>query len=236
MKRKLTKEQIDRLYAFCEEKEVKHFDVQIELVDHLACAIEEKWENDRTLSFDDALMLVANNFGASGFQRIMIAKEKAIQKRYNKIFWKYIGEFYRLPKIILTVVVSILLFATYRHFKNDKTITVTLFIGYLFLFLFYITYAYRKWLKFDIVKGKSFLLYNHFKQFRLMVFVFGFFPFNVLNLLNFFHFSVPNHPILELVTMFAITFFIIFIYGFAVYIPLRIQSDFKQEFPQFVIN
>ena len=38
----LTDEQIAALFAFCEKHLVRHYDLQVELVDHLANAIETK--------------------------------------------------------------------------------------------------------------------------------------------------------------------------------------------------
>ena len=46
---KLTTEQIDQLYRFTRQHYVEWYDLQTELVDHLANAIEEQWqENPKT--------------------------------------------------------------------------------------------------------------------------------------------------------------------------------------------
>ena len=42
MNKKLTEAQIDELFSFCKRKGVKHYDLQIELVDHLASSIEQR--------------------------------------------------------------------------------------------------------------------------------------------------------------------------------------------------
>lgn len=41
MNKQLTEEQIADLFLFCEENGVRYYEVQIELVDHLASAIEQ---------------------------------------------------------------------------------------------------------------------------------------------------------------------------------------------------
>jgi hypothetical protein len=51
----LNKEQVDHLFAFCNKHYVQHYDLQIELVDHLANAVEEKMAIDSQLSFEEAL-------------------------------------------------------------------------------------------------------------------------------------------------------------------------------------
>jgi hypothetical protein len=42
MNRTITPEETRQLFEFCEKKRVKHYDVQFELVDHLASDIEEQ--------------------------------------------------------------------------------------------------------------------------------------------------------------------------------------------------
>ena len=49
--KKLSKEQIQHLYTFTRQHFVEHFDVQTELVDHLANDIEQILTEKPTLSF-----------------------------------------------------------------------------------------------------------------------------------------------------------------------------------------
>ncbi len=44
MKKTVNEKQIERLFQFTREHYVKHYDLQSELVDHLANAIEQRWE------------------------------------------------------------------------------------------------------------------------------------------------------------------------------------------------
>jgi hypothetical protein len=43
--------QIDYLFAFCKKHYVHHYDVQVELVDHLANAVEDEMKKDGNLFF-----------------------------------------------------------------------------------------------------------------------------------------------------------------------------------------
>lgn len=54
---KLNAEQVERLYAFTRQHYVEYYDLQTELVDHLANAIEEQWQKNPKLSFDAALQI-----------------------------------------------------------------------------------------------------------------------------------------------------------------------------------
>ena len=54
---KLSAEQIERLYQFTRQHYVEYYDLQTELVDHLANAIEEQWQQNPKLSFEEALQI-----------------------------------------------------------------------------------------------------------------------------------------------------------------------------------
>ncbi|MDB0600598.1 hypothetical protein [Tenacibaculum maritimum] len=51
---KLTNNEIKALYKFTQEHYVAYYDVQVELVDHLANDIEKIWERSPSLSFEKA--------------------------------------------------------------------------------------------------------------------------------------------------------------------------------------
>ncbi len=72
MSRKITKEENEKLFEFCKRHYVYHYDLQIELVDHLASAIEEQWKTDSELGFDEALKKSFGKFGISGFSKEVV--------------------------------------------------------------------------------------------------------------------------------------------------------------------
>ena len=82
MNQTITQEQTERLFKFCREHYVYHYDLQVELVDHLASSIEEQWETDPTLSFDKALWKTFRKFGVTGFSKVKEQKQKELRKKY----------------------------------------------------------------------------------------------------------------------------------------------------------
>src|SRR6476620_1544858 len=97
---KLTSEQIDRLYQFTIKHYVEYYDLQTELVDHLANAIEEQWQENQKISFEDALQVEFKKFGIFGFTGIVEKRQAALNKKYRGIVWQQMSDFFRLPKII----------------------------------------------------------------------------------------------------------------------------------------
>jgi hypothetical protein len=49
---KLSQDQIQELYNFTRRRLVEHYDLQTELVDHLANGIEKQWEGNPDLTFN----------------------------------------------------------------------------------------------------------------------------------------------------------------------------------------
>lgn len=63
----LTENQIQQLYKFTEQHYVEWYDVQTELVDHLANGIEHQIGLNPELSFESALNNEFKKFGVLGF-------------------------------------------------------------------------------------------------------------------------------------------------------------------------
>ena len=105
MKKKiiLSKEQIQQLYKFTRQHYVEHFDVQTELVDHLANDIEQIWQEQPTLSFERARDISFKKFGVFGFMDVYGARQNALSKKYFKILITYAKDWFRPPKILLTL-------------------------------------------------------------------------------------------------------------------------------------
>ncbi len=85
---KLTQSQIEDLYAFTRQHFVVYYDLQTELVDHLANTIEHLWETEPKLPFEDAKQKAFKKFGIFGFMDAIAQREKAMNKRYTKYLWK----------------------------------------------------------------------------------------------------------------------------------------------------
>ena len=80
---KLSQEQINRLYEFTRQHYVEYYDLQMELVDHLANSIEEQWKENPKLSFETALNIEFKKFGIFGSDKM--SKEAARYEIYSGV-------------------------------------------------------------------------------------------------------------------------------------------------------
>jgi hypothetical protein len=71
----IQQEQVDEIMVFCEAKGVTYYDIQVELVDHIADSIEELQKSNPALPFSDALDLAGKQFGNEEFAAIVKSKK-----------------------------------------------------------------------------------------------------------------------------------------------------------------
>lgn len=113
---KINKPQVEDLYAFTRKHFVEHYDLQTELVDHLANDIEQFWQTKPELSFEEARDKAFKKFGVCGFMETIEQHQKAMNKRYLKYLWTELKQWFTLPKIIFTIALFLMF---YLAFSSD---------------------------------------------------------------------------------------------------------------------
>ncbi|MBU2921665.1 hypothetical protein KO504_09960 [Winogradskyella psychrotolerans] len=124
---KLTEPQIQDLYAFTRQHFVEHYDLQTELVDHLANDIEEQWQNQPKLSFEDAKNKAFKKFGIFGFMDAIEQKQKAMNKRYRGYLWNELKKWFELPQIIGTIALFLMFYVAFSS-KYTAILTMVFYV------------------------------------------------------------------------------------------------------------
>lgn len=235
MKREVTKEETEELFRFCRQHYVSQYDVQVEMVDHLASSIEEQWGHDPTLSFEKALHNSFGKFGIYGFSKIKEQKEKELRRKYNRLLWHYLLDFYRWPKMLMTLALT---FALFTLLRLTSEIGWVMFSYFLLLGLAVIIYIYKifpKYFKIRTQPGKSFLLLQRLKDIQLsglMVIQFPLHSYNMRNMMNITFFDTG-------LGLFAISFLTvsltILIYGSLFSLPTKIKEHFMEQYAEFAV-
>ncbi len=234
MSRKITKEENEKLFEFCKRHYVYYYDLQIELVDHLASAIEEQWENNPKLSFEEALKKTFGKFGISGFSKIKEKKQKELRRKYNRLLWKFFLEFYKLPKVIMTFVFTIGLFILFQTTNKPAWIVLT-YIALMTIFGIYCFYFFApKNYKINLVPFKKFMLIEHLKAIQVSVIFLGYFPLQSITWFNLFEKHNYNHWIMFAISFFMVAFSIL-LYGQFIFIPKKIKEHFMEHFAEFTV-
>ncbi|WP_341220269.1 hypothetical protein [Polaribacter atrinae] len=125
---KLSENQIDELYKFTRKQYVYYYDVQTELVDHLANDIEEIWIAQPLLTFEEARDTSFKKFGVFGFMDVVESRQKAMNKRYWKIILRFAKEWFTIPKIVITFSVFLLFFSLLQIKYSEYIFLATLLV------------------------------------------------------------------------------------------------------------
>lgn len=233
--RKLTEEETDRLFDFCRKHYVPEYDLQIELVDHLASGIEVQWVENPSLPLPVALKSTFDKFGIFGFSKIKAQKEKELYRKYRHLFWQYTLEFYKLPKIIMTIVLTLLLFEIYRVVNNFYWVTVPIFASIIVFDLLYLIWIYPRKYKIKTTEGKSFILINYLKSRQFGINIVLQIPLQGIQLLDHFNYSYSNDVPLMFISSLILVSLGILLYVYFIVLPVKIREHFTQQFPQFQI-
>lgn len=163
---KLNTSQIDRLFTFTRQHYVEYYDLQTELVDHLAHAIEAQWQEKPKLSFEDALNIEFKKFGVFGFMDVVEKRQAALNKKYNGIIWKHFKAFFTIPKIVFTITLVGLIYMLLKASTYKTDIALVAFGIIILSFYSFIIYfanknkkpnsaTHKKWLLKEIILGRS---------------------------------------------------------------------------------
>jgi len=235
MNRTVTTEETKKLFEFCHNHYVNQYDLQVELVDHLASAIEEKWKTNSELSFNEALNNTFKKFGIYGFGKIKKQKRRELKRKYNRLLWSYFREFYRWPKILMTFVLTLALFFLFQLVENSMLIFYAyLSAGFIFAAVYFLTW-YRK---FKIKTRKKFMLIDYLKGVSGSILIILFQIPNVLFqlILNTKSSTLRiENPLILLGISFVLVACGIVIYGQSIYIPRKIKQHFFEAFPEFAV-
>lgn len=136
----LTNEQIDALFKFVKSKYVDYYDVQLELVDHLASEVEQKMATNPAVSFETALQQVYSGFGIFGFSDLVEQKQKAVNKRSRLLWWEYVKRLFRLPLLLGSLTGGLLLFTGFNFLGPLSFININAVVSLLAIIGFVLHY------------------------------------------------------------------------------------------------
>ncbi|WP_117881504.1 hypothetical protein [Aureibaculum luteum] len=140
----LTKEHIESLFTFTEKHYVEWYDLQTELVDHLANDIEQIWKEEPNLTFTEARNKSFKKFGVMGFSSVVEKRQKALNLKYWKLILKEFKLFFSLPKIILTAFLIVSYFSILDYLHDKETFIVISLVLLALIELIFVFYSYKK--------------------------------------------------------------------------------------------
>lgn len=231
---KLSQDQIQELFQFTRKHFVEHYDVQLELVDHLANGIEKQIDQRPKLSFKEALDMEFKKFGVFGFEKIIRKKTNAMAWRYWKIIFKFYKEYFKLPKLMMMVGAVVSITALCRLIPMElKHYT---FVGSLFvieIFLFVIYFRNRKNNELEQVKnGKKWMLKDQIYTFANIIQIVNLFPL-ILNLSYFSKYFLMYNFFIDFSYSTLVVCLMVFCYVVVNIIPKKAEELLVETYPEY---
>jgi hypothetical protein len=225
---KLNPSQIDRLYTFTRQHYVEYYDLQTELVDHLAHAIEAEWEQNPQFSFEEVLNNEFKKFGVFGFMDVVEKRQAALGKKYNQLVWHHFKDFFTIPKIIGTVSAIGILFMALQKFPVGIAIVILYLLSTVVFWITSILMSRKnkkqsqllgkKWLFKDIIYG-----YGSFGGFSYLPMQFSF------HIAGRTEYTTLPIIIISLTIVSSLLFYYIILF----IIPSKAEEYLKQTYPEY---
>ncbi|MFJ1366597.1 hypothetical protein ACILDU_09175 [Capnocytophaga canimorsus] len=228
--KKVNSQQIEYLYKFTRQHYVEYYDVQTELVDHLANAIEAHWQTFPNDDFETTLQKEFRKFGVCGFSDVVEQKTKQMRKRYNRILWQHVKTFFSPPKLLITLLLFILIFKALSFFTQTYWVLTGIMSIWLIGAIILIRFNYKlrkkspdtkKWLLKEIIFG------NNIATTSL---IFSFQTNSQLIIQNTEH--IENLFVLVGISAFSTLFYIV-TYITLYYLPLKSEVYLTQTYPEY---
>ena len=230
---KLSPEQIERLYEFTRQHYVEYYDLQTELVDHLANAVEEQWLENPKLSFETALDIEFKKFGVFGFTDVLKNRKKTLEKKYLKIIWSNLKEYFRIPRIIATILSVYLVFLILENTSilEDFSSFLGKFGGYLFyVVIYFIIYKQKKKRK---KAEKKWLFKEIIYSYGLICFFSIFILNSAFVLIRRFLPEIIDNSVSQLFISTFLMLYILLCYIVLKVIPSKAQEYLKETYPEY---
>lgn len=128
---KLNKEQITELKAYISKRGFTYTDVQLEILDHLACKVEEKMAADDTLAFGDALTAAHRDFGVMGFSTLEDAMSKGVSVHLRQVMLEVLRRWFSGANVLLVLGFALLMGMAYYFISNPYLCFAGIIIVYL---------------------------------------------------------------------------------------------------------
>ncbi|WP_342647709.1 hypothetical protein [Mucilaginibacter sp. CSA2-8R] len=109
----LSKADLQQIKAFISKRGFTEPDLQMEIVDHVACRVEDLMNAEQDLNLQKAITLTHESFGVMGFSVFEDSMRSALQKRYWQVFKSYFKSAFSykmVPVMLASIYLSGLIF------------------------------------------------------------------------------------------------------------------------------
>jgi hypothetical protein len=115
---KLTTQQIESVSNYIKSFDIKWYELQVELTDHFVSIMEEIWNENPELSFEQLKYRAERRFGRNYFKQAEKDRKIILQQEFKRNHWKVVLEYLKFPKIALSVFIVVLVYRISFYFDE----------------------------------------------------------------------------------------------------------------------
>ncbi|MDG2433102.1 hypothetical protein [Flavobacterium sp.] len=161
----LTNEQIQYISNYIESKDIKWYELQLELTDHMVLSMEEFWEQNPDLSFEQVQEKTFKKIAKPELKAIEKERAKILSKELAKEHRKMIAEYLTFPKIVGSLVLVYFVYTISAYFVSPQKYIAVLFCSSLIITLPLSFYLWKN----KEIDGKKFLMVNRLTSSGLII-------------------------------------------------------------------
>ena len=150
---KLTTEQIECISDYSESKDIKWYELQVELTDHMITSMEEFWKQNPELTFDQVKDNTFKKFTKPELKAIEKERKQVLVEEFHKEQRNMVGNYLTFPKIVVCILLVFISFTLSFYYENPFNYVAVL-VGSLYILaipMICLFYKNRK------IQGKRFL-------------------------------------------------------------------------------
>lgn len=152
--------QIDTISRFIHSRGFKTIEVEMEILDHMASAVEQQLAKKPDMDINKAITAAHRSFGPLGFSVLEDSIAHSLSQRIWHTFISKLREQFSTAQVFVNLATALLLFLVLNSFKfivsadflNIAIITTVALIA--FIPLIYHRKAFKKWKKNSMLTGK----------------------------------------------------------------------------------
>ena len=218
---KLTTQQIEYVENYIESRDIKWYELQVELTDHMVSSMQEFWAKDPELSFEQVKENTFKKFTKPELKAIEKERKQILVEEYNKQQRKMVGTYFKFPKIMGCILLVIISFKVSFYFANPSKYIIALFLSS-YILAIPMLYFFHKNRKID---GKRFLAIETLHPYLTLIGI----PQLGMCLINPFKEEINQYPAVVLVFCLIWTLGILFVAS-ATYLQKQSINTIKKQY------
>jgi|GEM_PF-6640387 len=219
--KQLSAKQVQHIFDYTDRMHIKYKDVQFEIVDHIACGVEETMTANKELTFSKSLYNFTGSLPHRFLNDLVEEKEKAIKSYWNKKFTFLMLDFLSIPRIMASLIVFGILYSLVQITNINLYGAIGFCIVASIIEALWFDRAFKQ-------KEKKFLAIKAFNSsFRAASFAFFSTPFWIIFL---FHDEIQTLSWGNLAIAILLTSMVLFIYAARIIFPKKLKEDMQIKY------